>query len=36
MGDALQAIRPGDIAGWFAHSGYRTDASTARIKEKLL
>ena len=22
MGEALRAIRPGDIRGWFAHSGY--------------
>jgi transposase len=36
MGDALRAIRPGDIAGWFAHSGYRPHGSTARAKEKLL
>ena len=36
MGDALRAVRPGDIAGWFAHSGYRPHASTARVKEKLL
>ncbi len=36
MGEALRAIRPGDIVGWFAHSGYRVARSTARIKEKLL
>jgi putative transposase len=22
MGEALRAIRPSDIVGWFAHSGY--------------
>src|SRR5262249_40399325 len=22
MGDALRAVRPGDILGWFGHSGY--------------
>ena len=32
MGEALRAIRPGDIAGWFAHSGYHTPGSTARAK----
>jgi transposase len=36
IGEALRAIRPGDIVGWFAHSGYRVARSTARIKEKLL
>ena len=36
MGEALRAIRPGDILGWFAHSGYRTPGSTARVKKKLL
>ena len=36
MGEALRAIRPGDILGWFAHSGYRTPRSTARVKRKLL
>jgi transposase len=28
MGDALRAIRPGDILGWFGHSGYPTTTST--------
>jgi transposase len=36
MGEALRAIRPRDIAGWFAHSGYRPHGSTARPNEKLL
>jgi transposase len=36
MGEALRAIRPADIVGWFAHSGYRPVGSTARVKEKLL
>ena len=36
MGEALRAVRPGDILGWFAHSGYRTPGSTARGKRKLL
>jgi hypothetical protein len=34
MGDALRAVRPGDILGWFGHSGYRLPGSTARIKGK--
>ena len=25
MGDALRAVTPGDILGWFGHSGYRYD-----------
>jgi transposase len=36
MGEALRAIRPGDILGWFAHSGYQALGSTARVKEKLV
>ncbi len=36
MGAALRAIRPGDILGWFAHSGYHASGSTARVKRKLL
>ncbi len=36
MGEALRAVRPGDILGWFAHSGDRTPGSTARGKRKLL
>jgi transposase len=36
MGDALRAVRPGDIASWFAHSGYRKPKSTDTGKEKLL
>jgi transposase len=36
MGEALRAIRPGDILGWFGHCGYRTAESTARVKRKLL
>ncbi len=34
MGEALRAIRPGDIRGWFAHSGYPTDSSTVMVNEK--
>ena len=36
MGDALRAIRPGDILGWFTHSGYRTGSSTGTLNRKLL
>ena len=36
MGEALRAVRPGDILGWFAHCGYRTAESTARVKRKLV
>jgi transposase len=36
MGEALRAVRPCDILGWFAHSGYRSPGSTARVKRKLL
>jgi transposase len=36
MGDALRAIRPGDILGWFTHSGYRTGSSTGTFNRKLL
>jgi hypothetical protein len=36
MGDALRAIRPGDIRGRFAHSGYPTDSSTVTVNEKPL
>ena len=33
---ALRAVRPGDIVGWFGHSGYRPPGSTARVKGKPL
>jgi transposase len=36
IGEALRAIRPGDIVGWFTHSGYHVARSTARTKQKLL
>ena len=36
MGEALRAIRPTDILGWFAHSGYSPPGSTARSKGKPL
>ena len=34
IGDALRAIRPDDIVGWFRHSGYRPPESTDTIKRK--
>jgi transposase len=34
MGQALRAVRPGDIRGWFAHSGYPTVSSTVTVNEK--
>jgi transposase len=34
MGEALRAVRPGDIRGWFAHSGYPTVSSTVTVNEK--
>jgi transposase len=36
MGEALRAVRPSDLLGWFAHCGYRTPESTARVKRKLV
>jgi len=36
MGDALREVRPGDILGWFGHSGYRTSTSTDTLDRKLL
>jgi transposase len=36
MGEALRAIRVGDIRGWFRHSGYQTDSSTVTVNEKPL
>ena len=36
MGDALRAVRPSDILGWFRHSGYREPPSTATVNKKLL
>ncbi len=36
MGDALRAIDPENILGWFTHCGYGHRASTARLKRKLV
>ncbi|WP_449343011.1 IS630 family transposase [Tautonia rosea] len=34
MGGALRAVRPGNIAGWFGHCGYRPSSSTGTPKRK--
>jgi transposase len=36
MGDALRAVRRGDILGWFAHSGYGDRRSSDTPNKKLL
>jgi transposase len=36
MGDALRAIRPGDLLGWFRHSGDKAPPSTATLNKKPL
>ena len=36
MGDALRAIRPSDILGWFAHSSYDAHWSSDTPKKKSL
>jgi transposase len=36
MGDALRAVRAGDILGWFGHSGYGAGPSTGTPNRKLL
>lgn len=36
MGEALRAIRPGDILGWFRHSGYETPPSSDTVNKKSL
>jgi transposase len=36
MGDALRAIRPGDILGWFRHSGYKAPPASDTVNQKLL
>jgi transposase len=36
MGEALRAIRPGDILAWFLHSGYGSQVSTDTLNRKLL
>jgi transposase len=36
IGEALRAVTPTDIRGWFAHSGYRPDGSSGRVKGKPL
>ena len=34
MGDALRAIRPGDLLGWFRHSGYVAPPSSDTVNKK--
>jgi transposase len=36
MGQALRAVRPSDILGWFGHSGYGGGTSTGTLNRKLL
>lgn len=36
MGDALRAVRPADIVGWFRHSGYQARRSSDTLDEKPL
>ncbi len=36
MGDALRAVRPGDILGWFRHSGYQAQESSDTLNKKPL
>ena len=36
MGEALRAVRPADVLGWFRHSGYPAPRSTATLNEKPL
>jgi transposase len=36
MGDALRAVRAGDILGWFAHSGYEARRSSDTVNKKSL
>jgi transposase len=35
MGDALRAIRPGDLLGWFRHSGYVAPPSSDTVNKGL-
>jgi transposase len=36
MGDALRAVRPADLQGWFRHSGYQDPQSSDTLNEKPL
>ena len=36
MGEALRAVRPGDILGWFRHSGYDATRSSDTLNRKPL
>jgi transposase len=34
MGDALRTVRPGDLVGWFRHSGYQAPKSSDTLNRK--
>ena len=36
MGDALRAVGPGDILGWFRHGGYEAPRSSDTLNKKSL
>jgi transposase len=36
MGEALRAVRPSDIRGWFRYSGYPVETSTVTVDKKPL
>jgi transposase len=36
IGEALRAVRPEDIVGWFGHSGYATPRSSDTVNKKPL
>jgi transposase len=36
MGDALRTVRPGDLVGWFRHSGYQAPKSSDTLNRKSL
>jgi transposase len=36
MGDGLRTIRPGDVLGWFRHSGYQAQKASDTLKRKPL
>ena len=36
MGEALRAVRPADILGWFRHGGYQAKGSSDTINKKPL
>jgi hypothetical protein len=36
MGEALRAVRPADVVGWFRHGGYQARRSSDTLDEKPL